>query len=54
VVGFGLAVGKSLKQAMFAKGDNPQAMAEHLVKVAQAHPYSSYDDVTCIVVKIEV
>lgn len=43
-----------ITRTMFAKGDNPQAMAEHLVKVAQAHPYSSYDDVTCIVVKIEV
>jgi len=43
-----------ITRTMFAKGDNPQAMAEHLVKVSQAHPYSSYDDVTCIVVKIEV
>jgi len=43
-----------ITRAMFAKGENPQTMAEHLVKVAQAHPYSSYDDVTCIVVKIEV
>jgi serine/threonine protein phosphatase PrpC len=43
-----------ITKTMFAKGDNPQAMAEHIVKVAQAHPYSSYDDVTCIVVKIEM
>ena len=28
-------------------------MAEHLVKVAQAPPYESYDDVTIIVCKIE-
>lgn len=33
--------------------DTPQEMAEHLVKVAQAAPYSSYDDVTCIVCKLE-
>lgn len=40
------------RQAMFQK-DTPQEMAEHLVKVAQGHPYMSYDDVTCIVCKIE-
>jgi len=43
-----------ITKTMFAKGDNPQAMAEHLVKVSQAHPYSSYDDVTIIVCKIEL
>jgi serine/threonine protein phosphatase PrpC len=42
-----------ITKTMFSK-DTPQAMAEHLVKVAQGHPYSSYDDVTCIVVKIEL
>jgi len=41
-------------EAMFAKGESPQAMAEHLVRTAQAKPYSSYDDVTCIVCKIEL
>mmetsp|Transcript_30919 Transcript_30919/g.80906 ORF Transcript_30919/g.80906 Transcript_30919/m.80906 type:complete len:398 (+) Transcript_30919:121-1314(+) len=41
-----------IKQALFSKS-TPQAMAEHLTKVAQAHPYSSYDDVTVIVCKIE-
>ena len=39
-------------QALFSKG-TPQEMAEHLTKVAQGHPYSSYDDVTIIVAKIE-
>jgi len=42
-----------ITKAMFAKHPDPQAMAEHLVKVAQAPPYSSYDDVTIIVCKIE-
>jgi len=41
-----------ITKAMFSK-DTPQAMAEHLVKVAQAPPYSSYDDVTIVVCKIE-
>lgn len=41
-----------IQTAMFQK-DTPQEMAEHLVKVAQGHPYMSYDDVTCIVCKIE-
>jgi len=42
-----------ITKAMFAKHPDPQAMAEHLVKVAQAPPYESYDDVTIIVCKIE-
>lgn len=42
-----------ITRTMFAK-NTPQEMAEHLVKVAQAHPYSSYDDVTVIVCRIDV
>lgn len=41
-----------IQKTMFQKS-TPQQMAEHLVKVAQGHPYMSYDDVTCIVCKIE-
>lgn len=41
-----------ITKAMFSKS-TPQAMAEHLVKVAQAPPFSSYDDVTIVVCKIE-
>eukprot|EP00039_Didymoeca_costata_P018492 m.333692 g.333692 ORF g.333692 m.333692 type:complete len:389 (+) comp17198_c0_seq1:244-1410(+) len=43
-----------ITRTLFSKGDDPQAMAENLVRVAQGHPYSSYDDVTVIVCKIEV
>eukprot|EP00040_Diaphanoeca_grandis_P028367 m.164202 g.164202 ORF g.164202 m.164202 type:complete len:393 (+) comp31325_c1_seq4:284-1462(+) len=41
-----------ITKTMFQK-NTPQAMAEHLTRVAQGHPYSSYDDVTCVVCKIE-
>jgi serine/threonine protein phosphatase PrpC len=44
----------AVRQTMFAKGEIPQTMAEHLVKTVQGKPFASYDDVTCIVCKIEL